>query len=163
MLLWPDEIANMRFHPSDVEKLTGVSTDMQRLWAKRYGFDFRMSSIVEGERPRWNWEGIQKLVVFSDVFSDLRDAQIALRLGGLDNLADYRSAENYHYDHRNSVEDLLIHYEFGGHPAEGRTTASGFRALYDFGPAHHPGRSYLYNISSMQRRLWAARAPEVPS
>lgn len=168
---WPQELRLERFAPREVEKLNGVSTDQQRLWSSRYGFDYRIGEECESPHRRWTWEGIQRLTIFADVFADLKDADTALLLSGISGMqlqpgpTAARSLRiELTHDLRDHEEDLFLYKEFGGSAAEGLTTLKGLLVLeHQFVDLHRPRRSYLYNISAMQRRLWAARFPVLPS
>lgn len=149
-MYWPEELRDRTFSPSQVAEVTGISTDLQRQWAKRH-HDFRLQPPSHEGRAKWFWAGVQALTVFGESLSDLRDAERA-QIIAIGTYSDQITL--YDFDYRTAADDLLIASPFEGAPWSGTTTARDFARMYD--DADHskrPRRTYLYNLSEMQRRL----------
>ncbi|WP_067746300.1 hypothetical protein [Novosphingobium sp. Fuku2-ISO-50] len=87
---WSEDVHYMRFKPSQVQKIVGVSTDQQRLWASK-GYDFRGEVPDDGVFRLWAWDGCQQLAVFAEAMTITKDFKIAsaladvvLKVSGLD-------------------------------------------------------------------------------
>ena len=90
-------------------------------------------------------------MMFTEIVSDLGDAGTALKacVGDM--------VEELEFDFRNHPDgDFLIAIPFGNEAGAtaGFTTAQAFARQFQWGDtSHRPSRTYLYNVSDMQRRL----------
>lgn len=165
MIEWPRELQTRLFQPREVERLTGVSAETQRLWTKRYGFDFRQLIEPAGVRPRWTWSGVQQLAAFAAIFKDMNDAQAACRIVGINNEETYRRVgDMLGSDFRDPPEgDWFLVEEFDRDPVAGPSGLTGIQnansilKLLSFkSEAARPKGFYAFNLSAAQRRLWDA-------
>lgn len=154
---WDASFKELDFRPAQVAEMTGTSTELLRLWAHRY-LDFRTFSVAGGtvDGHRWySWVGVQMVQVFSEVLSDLRDANEARKALMIDPIEGFHRSpgEWFQYDYRSDADDRLL--------VRNLADPAGIFARASASDVRLPIRGYVYNFSDMQRRLAAAVARTV--
>jgi len=163
MLYWPEPLSSCHFDPREVEKISGVSHDLQRQWRVRY-LDFRQISFVHrqefGKRGRWSWEGVQLIALFARALGDLKDGDMARRVLMLDPVAGVTTDELgiFHSDQRSpDTGDLLIagDLSLGADARFSTCTEDNLHYLLkpDLALTGPEPRPYVINFSAFQRAL----------
>lgn len=157
------QLGKRRYKPSEAEKITGVSTDLQRKWIERHFKDdvadafYHWRMHAEEGHSRYTWAGVQALALFGEIMGDLGVdvARDALRRG-----SDAMTRLNdFEFDFRDRESgDLFLFYAFE-QPDKGFTTTT-LKHIETVASPAWSSRIYLCNLSAMQRRL-AERAADL--
>jgi hypothetical protein len=161
-----------RFSPAEAERLSGVSTTLQRKWIQLHFGDasdtaWLWKGKVEGGHRRFTWAGVQMLAFVRDITRDIGSDRAEQRFMPV-HVQDPGNA----HDH---IAPVLYRSDFFevDFRAYGKGDLFLVRSLADGGPRHFltavqggvsrflssewGARAYIYNLSALQREL-AARA-----
>jgi hypothetical protein len=162
-----DLLMERRFTPAEAERLTGVSTTLQRKWVQLHFSSMPSSDwqwdVSAGGHRRFTWAGIQMLAFFRDVTGDLGSSFRAQQIGPMADYPGFRpSSPTLPHSHVFGVDfrdyehgDMFLWTSFGpvALPVFLTGTIVGIERYLKGGNA---SRLYLFNVSAMQRQLVTA-------
>lgn len=151
-------LSERRFKPSEAEKITGVSGDLQRKWIERYFRSpadsealYHWREDADGAYSRYSWAGVQAIALFADIFNDV-GPEVAK--AALDRSSRGHLLHDFEIDWRDREHgrDLFLFHGFDS-PDRIVTTTTLENIATRAGSPVWSTRFYLYNYSALQRRL----------